>query len=287
LVAGGTGRLGAVLVPRLAASGHAVRVLTRDPQRGSGLPAAVERMTGDLRVAADVKRAVAGCRVVISAVHGFAGPGNQSPEAIDRDANCRLIDAAKAAGVEHFVLISGQGAAADHPLSLHRAKYAAEEALRKSGLTFTILRPTAFLETWVWLLDTMVKAKGHALVFGPGQNPINFVSVHDVAALTLLAVEDGALRNETIELEGPENLSFVVLAQRLLEVRRNATPIRHVPLPVLRLLSVVARPFSPDFARQTAAAVFMNTHDQSFEDSSRLRFPTLPRTTLNDVLAQG
>ena len=262
-----------------------MRVLTRDSKRAGGLPAGVVRMTGDLRVLSDVKRAVVGCRAVISAVHGFVGPGKQSPELIDRDANCRLIEVAKEAGVERFVLVSGQGAAEDHALSLHRAKYAAEQALRASGLPFTILRPTAFLETWVGILDAMLVRKGHALVFGPGTNPINFVSVQDVAALALLALEDEALRNETVELGGPENLSFVTLAERVLAARQNEQPIRHVPLPVLRLLSLVARPFSPDLARQTAAAVFMNTREQSFCDTSPQRFPILPRTTLEQVLA--
>ena len=288
LVAGGTGNLGAHLVSGLVGGGHDVRVLTRDPKRANVSSTDFERVelvTGDVRVPADVARAVASCRVVISAVHGFAGRGNPSPEAIDRDANRVLITAAKAAGVEHFILLSVQGAAADHPMSLHRAKHAAEQALRESGLAFTILRPTAFMETWTGIIGGTIAAKGHALVFGPGKNPINLVSVRDVAALVLLALEDPSLRNETLEIGGPENLGFVSLAEQIIQAQGKPARIKHIPLPVLRVMSVLARPFAPVFARQARAAVVMNTIDMSFDGAVRERLPSLPRTTLSDVLS--
>ncbi len=284
LVVGGTGTLGTLVVERLRALGHAVRVLTRDVKRAPAAWTDVELLQGDLRSSAALAAAVKACRVVISAAHGFAGPGNPSPETIDRDANCALMAAAEQAGVEHFVLLSVQGAAPDHPMSLHRAKFAAEQALRQSGLGFTILRPTAFMETWLEIMGAELGDKGHALVFGPGKNPVNFVSVRDVAALAVLAATDGGLRNEVVELGGPENLGFVTLAERLLEARGKPLRIKHIPLLALRLMSVLARPFSPVFARQARAAVVMNARDFSFQGGLRLRFPSLPRTTLKDVL---
>jgi uncharacterized protein YbjT (DUF2867 family) len=282
LVAGGTGKLGAHIVPRLA-EGAVVRVLTRDAKRAHALSADVELVTGDLSRTSDVAAAVKGCQVVISAVHGFAGPGNPSPEAIDRDATCALIRAAKDAGVAHFVLVSVQGAARHHPMSLHRAKFVAEEALRESGLAFTILRPTAFMETWIEIIGAPLADKGHALVFGPGRNPINFVSVRDVAALTILAVKDQVLRGEVVEIGG-ENLDFVTMAERLIEARGKPARIKHIPLSVLRMMSVLARPFSPVFARQAHAAVVMNTTAMTVDNAFGGRHPSLPRTTLKEVL---
>ena len=133
LVAGGTGTLGSQVVRLLLERGDRVRVLTRDSARAAHLPNAVDVLTGDLRDPAAVAAAVRGCATVVSAVHGFVGPGKPSPEAIDRDANIALIRAAAAAGVQHLVLVSVLGAAPDHPMSLHRAKHAAEQALRASG----------------------------------------------------------------------------------------------------------------------------------------------------------
>jgi uncharacterized protein YbjT (DUF2867 family) len=163
--------------------------------------------------------------------------------------------------VGHLVLVSVLDAAPDHPMSLHRAKHSAEQALRTSGLPWTIVRPAAYLETWAGIVGAKLAAKGQAVVFGPGRNPINFVSAHDVAALVDLAVYDPTLRGQVLEVAGPENLTFTELAERLIAASGRPGRIRHVPLPVLRAMSVLARPVSPTFARQAQAAVVMNTTD--------------------------
>jgi uncharacterized protein YbjT (DUF2867 family) len=238
---------------------------------------------GDLQRPAGLAAATAGCETVISAVHGFAGPGAPSPEAIDRDGNRALIRAAAACGVEHFVLVSVHGVRPGHPMSLHRAKWAAEQELRRSGLPFTIIRPTAFLETWVEIIGANLAKKGQALVFGPGRNPINFVSIRDVAALVAVAARDQAMRGEVVELGGVENLGFLTIAERLIESSGKPGTVKHVPLPALRALSFLARPFAPVFARQARAAVVMNTTDMTAE-TARDRFPSVPRTSLADVL---
>jgi uncharacterized protein YbjT (DUF2867 family) len=261
-VIGGTGRLGRALLPLL--DGAKVRVLTRDGQRARALSSSIEIVEGDVRDEAARANALRGCATVVSAMHGFAGSGRISPESIDRDGNRALIAAARAAEVGHFVLVSVHGAAVDHPMSLHRAKFAAEQALRESGLRFTIIRPTAFLETWTTIIGGPLEQKGRALVLGPGENPINFVPVAEVAALVARAVLDGGLDRDTVEIGGRENLSFVALARRLIDARGGAGTIQHVPLPVLRAMSVLARPFSPAFARQARAAVVMNTVDMTF-----------------------
>jgi uncharacterized protein YbjT (DUF2867 family) len=285
LVAGGTGTLGTQVVRLLAARGQGVRVLARDPGGAARLPDAVETLTGDVRDPAAVAAAVRGCTAVISAVHGFVGPGKASPESIDRDANRALIQAAAAAGAEHFVLLSVRGAAPDHPMSLHRAKHAAERALQASGLQWTIIRPTSYLETWIPIIGAKLAGSGQAMVFGPGRNPINFVSAHDVAAVVDLAVHDPALRGQILEVAGPENLGLARLAERLIAASGKPGRIRHVPLPLLRAMSLLARPVSPVFARQAKAAVVMNTTDMTVDVSAiRDRFPSVPATTLDDVL---
>ncbi|MGZ4665581.1 MAG: SDR family oxidoreductase, partial [Frankiaceae bacterium] len=201
---------------RLSERGLGVRVLTRDPARAVHLPDAVQTLTGDLQDPAAVAEAVRGCDTVISAVHGFAGPARPSPEAIDRDANRALIQAAAGAGVRHLVLVSVLDAAPDHPMSLHRAKYAAEQALETSGLPWTIIRPACYLETWIAVIGAKLASDGQALVLGPGRNPINFVSARDVAAAVDLVVHDQSLRGQLVEVAGPENLTFTQLADRLI-----------------------------------------------------------------------
>jgi uncharacterized protein YbjT (DUF2867 family) len=279
LVAGGTGKLGTPVVTGLLASGHAVRVLTRDRARARHLPTSAELAIGDVRAAADVLRAARGCATIVSAVHGFVGP--DSPQAIDRDGNLALIRAAVDVGATRFVLVSVHGASADHPMTLHRAKFAAEQALRASGLAHVIVRPTAFMETWLEVMGGTLAANGRALVLGPGTNPINFVSVRDVAALVTRAVCDDRVASP-VEIGGPEDLGFVTVAERMIAGTGKPGTIKHVPLPVLRAMSVLARPFAPGFARKARAAVVMNTTDMTFHMTAPAAAPAT--TTLDDVL---
>ena len=164
LIAGGTGSLGTRIVHLLDARRLPMRVMTRDVKHGARLTA--DRVTiveGDVQDAEAVKRAVAGVRTVISAVQGFGGPGAAGPEAVDWQGNLNLIRAAQLAGVEQFILVSIQGARADHPIPLFQMKYRAEEALRSSGLAWTILRASAFMELWAMLIGEPLLKTGKAL----------------------------------------------------------------------------------------------------------------------------
>ena len=170
-------------------------------------------------------------------------------------------------------------------MSLHRAKYAAEQALQTTGVQWTIIRPAAYLETWIAIIGAKLASNGQTLVFGPGRNPINFVSAHDVAAVAALAVHDRSLHGQVLEVTGPENLPFTQLAERLITASGQPGRIRHVPLAMLRVMSVLARPVSPVFARQAQAAVVMNTTDMTADVAAiRDRFPSVPATTLDEVL---
>jgi NADH dehydrogenase len=277
LVAGGTGRLGRLLVDRLAASGRRVRVLTRDPNRVNGLPAEVS--AGDVRDQASLRTAVKGASVVVSAVHGFLGGRGSGPEEIDHRGNLNLVREARDAGVEHVVLVSVLDASPDHPMSLFRAKHAAEQALTSSGLAWTILRPSAYVETWIEIVGGKLGTGGPAMVFGRGDNPINFVSVQDVAAITERAIVDPALRDRAIDLPGLDNLTMTQLAGLL-----GADRVRHVPRGALRLFATGLPLLVPVLARQSAAALVMDTADMSADATDLLQtFPDVAWHRASDV----
>src|SRR6476661_1768587 len=212
LVAGGTGRLGALVVAGLTARGERVRVLTRDPTRAASLEGPlVEVVLGDVRDPSSLGQAVAGARTVVSAVHGFAGPGRVTPESVDRDGNANLVAAALAANAG-LILVSVVGSSTRHPLELFRMKAAAEEHLRTSGVPWTIIRATAFLELYLDLMRRTAGRSGRPLIFGRGQNPINFVPVSDVAEAVVKAVLDPSQRGRTITVAGPRNWTLTDLA---------------------------------------------------------------------------
>lgn len=286
LVAGGTGTVGTRLVERLLDRGLRVRVLSRDvarmPDRGRENLEVVE---GDVRIQADVANAMTGVDTVVSAIHGFAGPGGVSPATVDRDGNANLIDAAAAANAS-VVLMSLVGAAADSPMELSRMKFAAEQHLRASGVSWTIVRATPFLETWIGLLQKTAGGSGRPLVFGRGDNPIGFVCAGDVAALLDHVVATPSTRGNMIEIGGAEQLTLNQLAAGVQTAAGRSSKPRHVPRIALRGMALALRLFKPELARQARAALELDTADLVF-DAAALHeaFPNLPSTTLADLLA--
>jgi uncharacterized protein YbjT (DUF2867 family) len=285
LVAGGTGRLGTLVVGDLASRGVAVRVLTRDQRRAAHLAGPnVEVVTGDVCDPLSVGAAVADTDVVVSAVHGFAGPGGVSPATVDRDGNAHLIDAAKAAEAQ-VVLMSIVGASADSPFELFRMKHAAEAHLAASGVPATVVRATAFIELWLDLLRTTAGSSGRPLVFGRGNNPINFVSAVDVAALVERVVIDPTTRGQTIEIGGPHNLTLNDLAQQVADSLGHSGKPRHVPPPALRVMAATVGRLRPELGRQARAALAMDRLDMTFDaTTTRERFAGLPCTSVGQVL---
>jgi uncharacterized protein YbjT (DUF2867 family) len=285
LVAGGTGRLGTLVVGDLADRGLAVRVLTRTPGKAAHLSPEVDVVIGDVRDRASLAAAVAGADVVVSAVHGFVGPRGISPRTVDRDGNANLLDAAKSAGAD-FLLVSIVGASADSPMDLFREKHAAEQQALTSGVPTTIVRATAFLELWVDLLRETAARSGRPLVFGRGDNPINFVSVTDVAAVVEVAVTDRSTRGTTLEVGGPDNLTFNQLASVVQTTDGRLGVPRHVPPPALRLMAATVGLFKPQLRRQAISALAMDHDDMTFDAHAvRERYPDLPCTGVDDVLA--
>lgn len=285
LVAGGTGRLGTLVVTYLASRGVQVRVMTRDPARAAHLSGNnIEIVLGDVRDPTTTAAAVAGVQTAVSAVHGFAGPGHISPASVDRDGNITLTQVARAAGAD-VVLMSGVVPASDSPMELFRMKHAAEVALTASAVPATVVRATAFLELWIDLLRRTAGRAHRPLVFGRGQNPINFVSVRDVAALVERVVTDQTTRGQTLEIGGPDNLTLDQLAWMVAGNRAHRTSPRHVPRAALHIMAATVGRIRPELGRQARAAIAMDRNDMTYVgDAVRIRFPDLPCTSAGDLL---
>ena len=283
LVAGGTGTTGTHIVRLLRARGEKVRVLTRQAKRASHLEG-VEVVEGDVRDPEAVRRAVQGSRVVISAIQGFAGPGDISLESIDRDGNHNLFHAAREAGAEHAILISIKWAAPDSPMDLARMKWVAEEDLKATRLAWTILRPSCLMETWTKLIGRPLLKTGKTTIFGHGKRATNFVSALDLARFVELAVVDPGLRGQTIDV-GAENLTLDQFIETFAGIYGVPPSTSHFPLPVMRVMAHAMRPFNLVMARHVQTGVVIHTRDTSFDAiETRRRFPSIPVTTLADLL---
>ncbi len=281
-IAGGSGLLGQRVVTTLLGQGEHVRVLVRDLDGArSRVDQRAEVVTADVRDAVAVNTAVQGASAVISAAHGLLGGRGAGPTEVDHLGNVRLSAAARAVGAD-VVLVSVAGASPDSPVELFRAKYLAEEAVRESGAAWSIVRSSAFLETWLQILTRTAGRSGHPLVFGRGEQPIPFVSADDVADVVSTAATNKRFRGQMLEIAG-EPLTMNELARALQTARNWPGTIRHLPRPLLRSLAVIAGPIKPGFARQNRTALAMDALPPAGVPSTSSPLGTPLRTVL-DVL---
>jgi uncharacterized protein YbjT (DUF2867 family) len=275
LIIGASGHLGKAVVQRLLEQGKAVRAMTRNPASVAGLKQlGAEVVSGDLRNPDSLRDACQGVEQVLACAHALNGKGDNNPHSVDDLGNRQLIEAAKAAGVKHFIFISIRGASPESPLPFFRIKSAVEDYLRASGVPFTILRPTAYMDLWGELIGLPIIQQNKAMIFGSGNNPINFVAVEDVANLACAALEDGRALNQAIEVCGPENLSMNQVAHIFESLSGKPEKISHVPLLAMRAASALMQLVNPSMGRLIRNGVFMDTANLSCDTSATIQaFP--------------
>jgi uncharacterized protein YbjT (DUF2867 family) len=230
LVTGGTGHLGRDLVGQLTGR-YSVRVLART----RGQNAAVQWVKGDLSTGEGVSEAVTGAHIVVhaatnspSARRGYLLPIDliRSPVEVDVNGTSRLLDAAKRAGVEHFVYVSIVGVERT-PLPYARVKLAAETLVRRSRIPWSIARATPFY----WLLDRMLAKFTRLPVMAvPSELAAQPCDTSDFAHYLIECVENGS-RGDCDDFGGPEVLSLGEIVKQHQHARGVHRPIWPVPLP--------------------------------------------------------
>jgi len=211
LVVGATGLVGQDICQRLATAGHQVRALVRatsDPRKRDALAAlGVELVEGDLKDAASLARACAGVQAVISTASStLSRQEGDSIESVDQQGQLTLVATARDAGVDRFVFVSFR----DNPriqFPLTVAKRTVERALMSSGMTYTILQASYFMEVWLTPALGFDVANGRARLYGDGIGPTSWISFRDVARAAAAVIIDGTARNMIVELGGPQALS--------------------------------------------------------------------------------
>ncbi|HWT25791.1 MAG TPA: SDR family NAD(P)-dependent oxidoreductase [Solirubrobacteraceae bacterium] len=211
LVAGASGVLGSEVCRRLAASTERVRAMARttsDPAAVAELrELGAEVVTADLKDPASLAAACAGAETVVSGVTAVIPRlAGDSIGSVDLAGQLALVDAAAAAGAQHFVYVSYSGHI-DHDCPLTRAKRSVERHLRDSGLAYTILRPSYFMETWLGPAVGFDLAAHRVRVYGDGDRAVSWIAVADVAEAVAACVDLPAARDAALELGGPEALT--------------------------------------------------------------------------------
>jgi uncharacterized protein YbjT (DUF2867 family) len=252
LVVGATGVLGGEICRLLAQRAKPVRALVRhtsNPDRVAGLKSlGAEQVRGDLKDRPSLDAACRGASAVISTASSTVSrQAGDSIESVDRQGQLDLIDAAAAAGVKRFVLVSFRSVAMDFPVQ--SAKRAAEARLRDSGMTYTILRPTCFTEVWLSPALGFDAPNATAQIYGGGQNQISWISYQDVAQFAVAALDNAHAKNAVIDLGGPQALSPLDVVRLAEQVTRKRFAVQHVPEEALRAQHATATdPLQQSFA---------------------------------------
>ena len=276
--------LGRKLTRLLLAGGSQVRAMTRIVAHADELKSYGARpVRADLRDPDALEFALRGTRAVVASAHAMLGRGEASSEAIDYEGHRNLIDAAREAGVEHFVYVSVLGASLDHPIDFWRNKARVERYLADSGLTHTVIRPSAFMDLHAYQLIGKAVVEGKRVVlFGKGRNPRNFVAAEDVAKAISGILEIPAMRGQSIDMGGPENLSGHEVIEVFERVSGRKAKVTHVPIPALKAMSKAIRPVHPGISRVIQSGILSETTDQKFDPSQfRTRVP-ITLTTLEE-----
>ena len=250
LIVGATGLLGRATALPLLAQGHAVRALVRDRARAADLQrAGAEIFIGDLTDVRSLELACRGVDRVFACAHSFLGRGRWASAQVDHVGHSALVAAARDAKVEHFVYASIIGAREDHPIDFYRTKHEIEAVVKGSGMGYTILRPSAFMECHVHRFNgQMLLERGFTVIIGPGTKPRNFVAVRDVAPFAIQALTENGLAGRTLEIGGPDNLGNSEVAA-MYAVRARRGRVHHVSVAAARVLANVIRPLHEGIAR--------------------------------------
>ncbi|WP_299599314.1 NAD(P)H-binding protein [uncultured Tateyamaria sp.] len=207
VVLGATGTIGRATTVALLRNGYNVTCVVRP---GSGTTDLQINLHGAEIVEADITdsdglRSTVFANASFDAVISCLASRNGAPKdavAIDHHATVRAIEAAKAEGVAHFVLLSA--ICVQKPrLAFQHAKLAAEQALVASGLTFSIVRPTAYFKSLSGQIARLQRGKPY-LLFGDGElTACTPISDRDLGEYLVSCLADPGLRNHILPIGGP------------------------------------------------------------------------------------
>jgi NADH dehydrogenase len=282
LVVGATGSVGSEICRRLV--GKPTRGLVRrtsDPAKVAGLrKLGVELVEGDLKDRRTLDAACAGADAVISTASATISrqPGD-TLQSVDLEGQISLVDAARAAGVKHFICVSAHLHPAI-PTPLQEAKAAVERAVRESGMTWTILQPTMFMEIWLSAPAGFDLVHYRAVVQGTGRQKISFISYKDVAAFAVAALDNPRARNATLVLGGPEALSPLRVIMLFEDLTGEKFTLQHIPEEALQQAFAAAPdPMAKTFAGLGLLAARGDVVDMT--DVSR-DFPDIQLTSVRE-----
>jgi NADH dehydrogenase len=253
-VTGSTGFVGRHVVRALLAQGFLVRCLVRPgSERDLKGFASIDRVPGDVMAPEGLAPSVEGCGAIVHLV----GIIREQParrvtfERLHTEATRNVLELARKAGVPRYVHMSALGARPGARARYHQTKWAAEDAVRSSGLDWTIFRPSIVFgrgDAFVSVLGKVIRRLPVVPVLGDGRYRLQPIPVEQVAQGFARAIRTPAPSRQAYEVAGPVPYAFVDLLDEIARAlgRTRARKV-HVPLAPVRLATRLLErlPFYP------------------------------------------
>jgi uncharacterized protein YbjT (DUF2867 family) len=254
LVTGGSGVIGAGLIPELLDRSHTVRLLSRHADEDAKQWNGVEAVNGDVSDPASLHGAATGCEAVIH-IAGIVteDPPERTFAAVNVGGTGHVLDEAARAGARRFVYVSSLGAERGSS-DYHHSKFEAETLVERSTLDWTIVRPGSVFgpgDEVVSVLLKMVRALPVVPTIGSGSQPFQPIWYEDLAKAIATAVEQADLTGRTLELAGDEVTSMSDVIDRFRKITDRH--ILMVPVPAALASAAVSA--------ATAASIEMPVDD--------------------------
>ena len=292
-VIGGTGFVGSYIVRALEAGGHSVSLLVRSgSEKKVPVGEHFRLTTGDVASTEALDAVLQGCDAVIYSVGILRETPKQGItfEALQFDGVVQTVEAAKRCGVERFVLISANGVR-QPGTRYQETKFRAEEHVFASGMQATVFRPSVVfgdpggrMEIATQLYQDMVAVPYPAIGFFTGPRPstgavlMSPVHVADLAAAVARSLVHAGTVGKTIEIGGPETLSWTEMIRRVARAAGRDKWIVPMPIAGMRIAATLLDwlPFFPVTRDQLTMLAEGNTAPctelESLADRSALPF---------------
>ena len=238
LVTGGTGFVGQEIIRRLHDAGHFVRILVRNQS-----PITQELMAryrcevrpGDVTDERSLKGPMEGLDTVIHLVGIVSEVGRSTFENVHRQGTQNVLTATREAGVRRFVHMSALGTRANAISRYHKSKWAAEEAVRSSGLEYTIFRPSLIYgprDHFVNLFARITALSPVVPILGRQSAMFQPIAVEAVATAFVKSLMELRSIGQTYDLCGNETFTLAEIVDQILAVTGRKRLKLHVPTPV-------------------------------------------------------
>ena len=274
LVIGATGTVGAPVARQLRDDGYQVRLLVRDQKRAAAqLGSGFEYIQGSVEDHQVVKQALSGC--IGAHLSLQAGSNPKDIEQVEHLGVMRVVELAAKQHLTCLTYVSGMfvGAEVGSAALDDQAKRSVEQALQQSGMSFTIFRPTYFMDN----LPKHLQGK-RAMVLGKQPHPLHLVAASDFGRMVSRAFQVPEASNKTFYVQGPEALTLEEALHLYCSLLAPSAKVTTIPL---WLMSVMDTLFLGKQMRRTLHMMQVLRYTGELGDASEAnRILGAPTTTL-------